>query len=78
MNAHRTRFLWFGVLGLILLAFLAGAVFPGVISTWSSARAAPGGATALTPGQQAAIQGAGQLLLESSPDHFLFLPAVMH
>jgi len=77
MKAHRTRFLWLGVLGLILLAFLAGAVFPGVISSWSSAKAAPGSTTALTPGQQAAIQGAGQLLLGASPDHILFLPVVI-
>jgi hypothetical protein len=76
MNAHRIRFLWFGVLGLILLAFLAGAIFPGIPSLWSSARAAPGSTTALTPGQNAAIQGAEQLLLSAPVSHFLFLPAV--
>jgi hypothetical protein len=77
MKKPRRILFWAGLTGLILLAvLLSGLIHPGGLAFWQAARASTGSAAALTPGQIAAIQGAGQLLLLAQPANSLCLPLV--
>ena len=68
---------WPGILVFCLLVVIAAAVFsPLVWPVGGSASAAGSSVAALTPGQNAAIQGAGQILLLSQTDSWIFVPLV--
>jgi hypothetical protein len=63
------------LLGLLILATLAIALFnPAGLLPWQAASASPGSGNALTPAQQAAIQGAEQILLLPGEYHWSYLP----
>jgi hypothetical protein len=63
------------ILGLLVLALLAMALFmPVGFLPWRVASASPGNVNAITPAQQAAIQGAEQLLLLPGEFHWSYLP----
>jgi hypothetical protein len=63
------------LLSLLVLATLLIALFnPASFLPWQAASASPGGVNALTPAQQAAIQGAEQILLLQGEFHWSYLP----
>ena len=60
---------------LLILATILIALFnPAGFLPWQAASASPGGVNALTPAQQAAIQGAEQILLLQGDFHWSYLP----
>lgn len=72
LKSHPFRFL---LLSLLILATLLVALFnPAGLLPWQAASASPGSVNALTPAQQAAIQGAEQILLLQGEFHWSYLP----
>jgi hypothetical protein len=77
MNTQIRHIMWLGLLSVLVLVLI-------VVTVWAygeplavGATGAPqNGPTALTPGQNAAIQGAGQLLLFSSGSSQVYLPLI--
>ena len=77
MNTQTRHIVWLGLLSVLLLALLVLAAWvPGGPLATGAAGAASNGPTALTPGQNAAIQGAGQLLLLSPSSNQVYLPLI--
>ena len=77
MNIQTRQIVWLGLLSVLLLALIVLTALPsgGPLST-GAAGAASNGPTALTPGQNAAIQGAAQLLLLSPSNNQIYLPLI--
>jgi hypothetical protein len=77
MNTQTRHIVWLGLLSALLLALLVLAAWaPGGPLAVGAASAASNSPTALTPGQNAAIQGAEQLLLLSSSGNQIYLPLI--
>lgn len=77
MKTKFRSFFWPGILVLCLLVVIAFAAFtPLVWPIAGSASASSSSVAALTPGQNAAIQGAGQILLLTQTDSWIFVPLV--
>ena len=78
MNKKFRSFLWPVILVVCLLMVIAAEVFlPVAWPIAGSARAASSSPSALTPGKNAAIQGAEQMLLLPQESSWVYLPVVM-
>ena len=78
MKAHQRELARLVLLGILLVALLAFAEFQaGGGSFGRAADAAPNSPAAMTPGQQAAIDGAMQLLLLQPQIQTVYLPLVL-
>lgn len=77
MNIENRSFFWPIILVICLLMVIAAEVFlPVVWPVAGSARAASNSPSALTAGQNAAIQGAEQILLLPQESNWVYLPVV--
>ena len=77
MNIKMRSLFWPVMLVICLLAVIAAAAFlPVVWPIGGSARAASSSPAALTAGQNAAIQGAGLMLLLPPESNWIYLPVI--
>jgi hypothetical protein len=72
LKHHPFRLLLLGLL--ILVTLVIALVNPASFLPWQAASASPGSGNALAPAQQAAIQGAEQILLLPGDFHWSYLP----